>query len=49
MTNATRSKAEAIRIELGDDHGKDPAKEVAESIRDAIRETTSCEGAGYTY
>ncbi|EKM83150.1 hypothetical protein AGABI1DRAFT_118512 [Agaricus bisporus var. burnettii JB137-S8] len=43
VTNATRSKAEALRIGHGDDHGKDPAKEVAESIRDAIRETTSCE------
>ena len=45
VTNATRAKAEALEMELGDAHDRDPAKEVAESIRDAIRELTSCEGA----
>lgn len=44
VTNAVQSRTEVLEMELGDGHGKDPAKEVAESIRDAIRESTNCEG-----
>lgn len=44
VTNAVRARAEVLEMQLGDDHDKDPAKEVAESIRDAIRDATGCEG-----
>lgn len=44
VTNAVRARAEVLETQLGDDHDKDPAKEVAESIRDAIRDATGCEG-----
>ncbi|KAF9453668.1 DNA repair protein [Macrolepiota fuliginosa MF-IS2] len=43
VTNAVRARAEILEMESGDNHGKDPAKEVAESIRDAVRGSTNCE------
>ncbi|KXN91972.1 DNA repair protein rev1 [Leucoagaricus sp. SymC.cos] len=43
VTNAVRAREEIFSMELGDNHGQDPAKVVAELIRDAVREATQCE------
>lgn len=42
-TNVVRARDEIFNMELGENHGQDPAKVVAELIRDTIRESTSCE------